>query len=200
MDFSWKQVQTHPLRTRFESAFESTLLNRETKTSLHKRGMSLNWLVMNRSSQFESQPCGWIEKVGRSELTAYTVLMAAFLPVTLPNFWASSWRHSLVQLVLWIAVFGNRRLAVLMLIPFYLVMPALVFVSQHFGPPNLKLLVPVRDSLFNERRAFLEAIPLNYYWLFLFMAIPVGAVWFFTRQQRKRTPGTVRIILLIVSM
>jgi len=131
---------------------------------------------------------------------AYAVLVVAFLPVTLPNFWTSSWRHSVMQLLLWIAVFGNRRLAVLILIPFYLVMPLLVFVSQHFGPPSLGLLIPVRDSLFNERRAFLEVIPLNYYWLFLFMAIPVGAIWFFTRQQRKRTPGTVRIILLLASM
>ena len=155
---------------------------------------------MDNGARVKSQSSEWILKAGKSEGLAYAILIASFLPVTLPNFWANSWRHSLVQLALWMAIFGRRRLAVLMLIPFYLVMPVLVFVSRHYGPPNLGLLIPVRDSLFNEQRSFLEAIPLNYYFLYFFIAVPAGAAWFFARQQRKRTPVAVRIVLLLASM
>ena len=155
---------------------------------------------MNNGAQIQPQSIGWFRKIRDSEYLAYGILLATFLPVTLPNLWATSWRHSLMQLALWIAIFGNRRLAVLMLIPFYLVMPALVFVNQHYSPPSLGLLVPFCDSSFNERRAFLEAIPLNYYWLYLFTAIPVGAAWFFGRQLKKRTPAVVRMTLLLTSV
>jgi hypothetical protein len=132
----------------------------------------------------ESGDRRWFPKFDTGEFFAWVVLLAAFLPLTIPDFWAVKWRNSLIQLILWLALFGNRRLAVWVLIPFYLAMPVLVFVCRHFGPPNLDLLGSVRDSLFTtvlsgERQAFFATIPAGYYFLYFLMLVPVGALVFF---------------------
>ena len=84
-------------------------------------------------------------------------------------------------------------------------MPVLVFVCRHFGPPNLDLLGSVKDSLFTtvlsgERQAFFATIPAGYYFLYFLMLVPVGALVFFGRQKRKRSPAGARLILLLISI
>ena len=127
-------------------------------------------------------------------------MVAAFLPLTLPNLWAGKWRHSLFQLALWLAVFGCRRWAVLLLIPFYLATPVLVFVCQHYGPPNLDLLASIRgSSSFSEKLAFFDIIPPSYYWLYSLMLVPVFAYLAVRRSPRHWTPATIRWICLLVA-
>jgi glucan phosphoethanolaminetransferase (alkaline phosphatase superfamily) len=138
-----------------------------------------------------------------SEWLAYGILLLTFLPLTIPNWWEGGWRCSLWQLALWLTIFGNRRWAVLALVPFYLVTPVLVFVATHYGPPNLDLLGGVRftggdaASLASERHAFFREIPNGFFCLYLLLLIPLLAVWHFSRVERKRTPVKVRLILCL---
>jgi glucan phosphoethanolaminetransferase (alkaline phosphatase superfamily) len=135
---------------------------------------------------------------------AYGTLLITFLPLTIPNWWEGGWRCSLWQLALWLAFFGSRRRAVLVLLPFYLVTPVLVYVAMYYGPPNLDLLGGVRftggdaASLANERHAFLSGIPGGFFLLYLLLLIPLLAVWHFSRAARKQTPMRARLILLLV--
>lgn len=78
-------------------------------------------------------------------------------------------------------------------------MPILVFVSSHYGPANLTLLDSIRGTLFSEQRAFVESIPLTYYWLYLWIVVPVGAIYFLRQKQRARAPVAVRVTSLIIA-
>jgi glucan phosphoethanolaminetransferase (alkaline phosphatase superfamily) len=135
----------------------------------------------------------------QSEWVSSLILVAAFLPLTLPNLWAGKWRHSLFQLALWLAVFGCRRWAVLLLIPFYLMTPILVFVSQHYGPADLNLLASVRGSTSSEKTAFFQIVPADYYWLYFLMLVPVLAYLIIRRSARRQTPAKIRWLCLLVA-
>src|SRR5271170_3293801 len=90
-------------------------------------------IVAKQISKSETSAQGWLY----SEWTAYGILLISFLPLTIPDWREGGWRCSLWQLALWLAFFGNRRWAVLALLPFFLLTPVLVFVATHYGPPNL---------------------------------------------------------------
>ena len=150
----------------------------------------------------ESEICarGWLHR----EWMAYVLLLITFLPLTIPNWWAGGWRCSLWQLSLWLALFGNRLWAVLILLPFYLLTPLLVYVATHYGPPNLDFLGGVcftggdSVSIAAERRAYFKSIPGAFFWLYLLLLVPLLAAWPFSRAARKRTPLKMRVILLLV--
>jgi glucan phosphoethanolaminetransferase (alkaline phosphatase superfamily) len=137
----------------------------------------------------------------QSEWAANAIAIAAFLPLTLPNCWEGKWRHSLFQLALWLAVFGRRRWSVLLLIPFYLATPILLFVSRHYGPPNLDLLAAVRGSvtLSSVRIAFLKMIPGSYYCLYSLIVIPVLAFFLLRHSARRRAAAKFRWACLLVA-
>lgn len=135
----------------------------------------------------------------QSDWVGTLILVAAFLPLTLPNFWAGKWRHSLFQLALWLAIFGCRRWAVWLLIPFYLATPILIFVGQHYGPVDLDLLSSIRGSTTSEKSAFLQIIPAGYFWLYALMLFPVLAYLAIRRFANRGTPAKIRWICLFVA-
>jgi len=145
----------------------------------------------------ESAPrSGW----WRSEWASNLILVAAFLPITLPNLWAGKWRHSLFQLLLWLAVFGCRRWAALSLLPFYLATPILTFVSQHYGPADLDLLSSIRgSSSFSEKLAFFQVIPASYYALYCLILVPVLAYLALRGSPRPQTPAPIRWVCLLAA-
>jgi len=157
-------------------------------------------LAPKQSSESDIGARGWLHR----EWMAYVLLVITFLPLTIPNCWAGGWRCSLWQLALWLALFGNRFRAVLILVPFYLLTPPLVFAATHYGPPNLDFLSGVcitggdSVSIAAERRAYLKSIPGAIFWLYLLLLVPLLAAWHFRRAARKRTPGMARVILLLV--
>jgi glucan phosphoethanolaminetransferase (alkaline phosphatase superfamily) len=133
--------------------------------------------------------------------TGFLVVSLAFLPLTLPNLWVGKWRHSLFQLVLWLAIVGYRRWSVLAMIPFYLATPVLVYVCQHFGPPNLNLLASVRGSyLASEKIAFLGIVPVCYYWLYALLLVPTLAYLVLRRVPEPRTTARVRCACLLIAV
>jgi glucan phosphoethanolaminetransferase (alkaline phosphatase superfamily) len=151
-------------------------------------------IVAKQISKSEIPARGWLHR----EWAAYGILLLTFLPLTIPNWWEGGWRCSLWQGALWLAFFGSRWWAVLVLVPFYLLTPVLVFVATHYGPPNLNLLGGVRFSLASEQEAFLAGIPGAFFLLYLLLLIPLLAAWHFSRVARKRTPIKVRVVLIFV--
>src|SRR5580658_8659648 len=144
-------------------------------------------------TEVSSQSGGGFKRIIESEWMAYVVLAAAFLPLTIPNWWPGKWRISLFQLMLWLDIFGKRKLAIWVLFPFYLIMPVLVFVCRYYGPPNVDLLESVASSTFGERRAFWSTIPTGYFWLYLLMIVPICAAKYFSGPRGKCTPARVRL-------
>jgi glucan phosphoethanolaminetransferase (alkaline phosphatase superfamily) len=151
-------------------------------------------------SKNKIQARGWLY----SEWAAYGILLISFLPLTIPNWWEGGWRCSLWQLALWLAIFGNRRWAVLALVPFYLLTPMLVLVAIRYGPPNLDFLGGVcftggdAVSIAAERQAYFSSIPGAFFLLYLLLLIPLLAAWYFGRAVSKRTPAKIRMALLLV--
>jgi glucan phosphoethanolaminetransferase (alkaline phosphatase superfamily) len=136
----------------------------------------------------------------QSEWIGSMILVIAFLPLTLPNLWAGKWRHSLFQLALWLAIIGNRRWSVLMMIPFYLATPILIFVTRHYGPADLNLLASLRGCTLSEKTAFFQIIPAGCYWLYSLMLVPILAYMVLPRLSRSRTTAKVRWACLFIAL